>query len=74
MAVASLVLGILSIIGALCLPIFGVIFGVIGLPLGIFDKSNSGIRKAGIVTNIIGIVFAIIWIALVFTFDITFEL
>ena len=44
---AGLVLGILSI----CIPIYGFILGVIGLPLACISK-----RKSSIILNIIGIV------------------
>ncbi len=62
MAVASLVLGILSIIGSICVWYIAIILGIIGLVLGIKDQSGSGIRKAGIVTNIIGISFSAVWL------------
>lgn len=50
---ASFVLGILS----LCIPYYGIILGIIGLPLACICK-----RKSAIVMNIIGIV---LWITII---------
>ena len=71
-ATASLVLGILSIPGAL-IPILGLALGVIGLVMGITARNDmrraggaSGKAMAGIVLSCIGILFALInWAAAV---------
>ncbi len=62
MGIASLVLGILSIIVGLCVAIIGVPLGIVGLALGIFEKEPSGIKKAGIILNIIGLVVSAGWL------------
>jgi hypothetical protein len=71
-ATASLVLGILSIPGAL-IPILGLALGVIGLVMGITARNDmrraggaSGKAMAGIVLSCIGILFALVnWAAAV---------
>ena len=62
MAIASLVLGILSIV-CCCAGFFGVLPGVIGLILAIicFSKGNKGgMAVAGLVLNIIGVALAVV--------------
>lgn len=73
MAVASLVLGILNLVGC-CVPFSGVL-GVIGLPLGIIalrrisagqaDPSPRGLAIAGIVLSAIGLTITVGLIILV---------
>ena len=62
MAVASLVLGIVSIVFALIVPVawIGIIAGVIGIVLGVVAKKQepSGMATGGIVTSIIGTALA----------------
>ncbi len=76
MAIASLVLGVLSIILSVCLPFISIACSLIGLPLGILDGSKSGVKVAGIITNIIGFLVALIviilYIATSFSVDIGF--
>ena len=67
MAVASLVLGILSVVIGLFGSGFnwvGIIIGVIGLVLaavlGKKDPKNAGMAKAGLVLSIIGLVLSLI--------------
>lgn len=68
MAVASLVLGILSIVFAFTGSLFGVSFigaicGVVGIILGVSgkkDESKAGMAKAGFVCSVIGLVFSVI--------------
>lgn len=55
-AIASLVLGILSIPGA-CIPIVGAILGAIGLSLG-KNERHTGPGKAGFICSIVGLVLA----------------
>lgn len=70
MAVASLVLGILSILAAI-LPFvpswLGAIFGIIGIILGALARKNaakSGLATAGLVLSIIGTILCLsFWIA-----------
>ena len=62
MAIASLVLGILSIV-CCCAGFFGILPGVIGLILAIicFSKGNKGgMAVAGLVLNIIGVALAVV--------------
>jgi Domain of unknown function (DUF4190) len=60
-ATASLVLGILGLIGW-CLPIFGLPMTIVGLVLGIKgqNSSNHGSAVAGIVLNIIGLALSVV--------------
>ncbi len=55
MGVASLVLGILSVVFSWCLWFLAIPLAIIGLPLGIIEREKSGMRTAGIVLNIIGL-------------------
>ena len=62
-AVASLVLGILSLV-CCCTGWFGVIFGGIAVALAFSDGSDSGIAKAGKIMGFIGLglgALAILW-------------
>jgi uncharacterized membrane protein YphA (DoxX/SURF4 family) len=60
-AIASLVLGILGLLGW-CLPIVGLPMTITGLVLGIKGHSsrNQGMAVAGIVLNIIGLVLSVV--------------
>ncbi len=64
MAVASLVLGIISVVCSFIggLNIVGLIVGIVGLVLGILakKKQSTGMATAGIVLSIIGIVLTAI--------------
>lgn len=68
MAIVSLVLGILAILtfAVLFIP---VVFGVLAIIFGILSRKTSGRGKAiaGIVTGSIGIVFSIVFVAVVLT-------
>ncbi len=65
MAIASLVLGIISIIFAFTGPVsfVGIIVGVVGIILGAVARKNdpSGIAIGGLVTSIIGTSMALIF-------------
>lgn len=64
-AIASLVLGILSILFACCCTILGIILGIIGIVLGCLQKPNPetekkpGLAIAGIICSSVGIVLCI---------------
>lgn len=62
MAIAGMVLGILSIPASCCIALLGVIVGVVGLVLSIMaqKKAKSGMGLAGIITASIGIVFGVL--------------
>ena len=69
MAIASLVCGILSIIGpsvmyvryfSFGLAILGIVFGVKGRKLNMLYGSGKGMATAGLVCGIIGLVFSVI--------------
>ncbi len=68
MGVASLVLGIISLVlavgGACLLGWIGIPFAILGLILGILEKEKSGIRTGGIVTSIIGLAISLFWVLL----------
>lgn len=61
-AIASLVLGIISIISCACYPL-GIVLSIIGIVLAILsrdsNKKMSGIAKAGLITSIIGLLFCV---------------
>ncbi|MDR3311501.1 MAG: hypothetical protein LBS90_09230 [Oscillospiraceae bacterium] len=69
MAVAALVLGIISAVFAVFLPFLGwigIIVGIVGIILGVISRKNGGGGKAtaGLVLAIIGTALAaIFWIA-----------
>ena len=66
-AIASLVLGIVSIVfNFFALQIFGLILGIVGIVLGVMAKKKnpSGMATAGLVLSIIGTVLcALLFIA-----------
>ncbi len=69
--IASLILGILGILGCCCYGVVGLLFGIIGLILALIGnkRNRSGIGIAGLVCSIIAILFGIIgtiYFALVF--------
>ena len=75
MAVASLVLGIVAVVlsTAFCWtfvgPIIGIVCAIIGIPLGVIGKRSpykKGLAMGGLVTSIIGLVFAILFLILFF--------
>jgi M penetrans paralogue family 26 len=78
-ATASLVLGIISIVGALCYGVIGVICGIIGLVLANKDKklyqaapelyspSSYSTSNAGRVCSIIGLVIGGIFLLIIIT-------
>lgn len=66
LAVASLVLGIVSIVFSFFLQWLGLIIGIVGIVLGVMAKKKnpSGMATAGLVLSIIGTVLcALIFIA-----------
>ena len=68
MAIASMVLGIVSIILCCCGNFVTVTLALIGLILGIVSQAqkSNGIAIAGIITSAFGLVFGIIGVALMF--------
>jgi len=60
--VASLVLGILSIIFSM-VPLLGLILGILGIVFASKQKkiASSGAATGGMITSIIGLVFSILW-------------
>ena len=81
MAVASLVLGILSIPGALFYGVFGIILGAIAIFLGVVARgrikrsdgtvTGNGLATAGLVLGICGAGLGLVLIALLAVFLIT---
>lgn len=66
LAVAALVLGILSIVFAFLFTIVGLIAGVVGIILAVQSRKNpakKGMGTAGLVCSIIGCVFSGLMIA-----------
>lgn len=64
-ATVSIVTGILSIIGALYIPLVGIILGIVGISTGKIGRQSTakGLATAGFVTGIIGLVLGvIIWV------------
>ncbi len=59
LSIASLVLGILSII-SLCEGIWALLMGIVAIVLACIDKTRSGIRTAGLITGIVGTVISLI--------------
>ncbi|MCL2353918.1 MAG: DUF4190 domain-containing protein [Defluviitaleaceae bacterium] len=62
-AIASLVLGIISIVFCY-LPLVGLVCGIVGLIMASQARRegfNGGMRQGGVVTSIIGIVISSIW-------------
>lgn len=70
MAIASLIIGILSIPLGFCTGYVGVVFGIIGIFLGIFSKgsapSRSGKAIAGIITGAVGLILGAIMLYMAF--------
>lgn len=64
MGIASLVLGIVSIVMSCCITYIGLGCGIVGVILGFMSnkKQKNGVTTAGIVCSIIGIVLSIIMI------------
>jgi hypothetical protein len=68
MAIASLVIGIISIC-IFCVPILGAALGALAVGLGIPGKkdNSAGVAIAGIVCGALGALFGIAWTVYVFT-------
>lgn len=69
LAIASMVLGIISIVLGLCYGV-GIIFGIVSIILGIMSKKASdgklsGMALAGIICSVIGIIISIIMLIIV---------
>lgn len=64
LAIISLVAGILSIIGACCIPIVGIIAGIAGIILAILGnkQGKTGLGTAGLICSIVGLVLSVILI------------
>lgn len=72
--IASIIIGIISIISAFFINILVIPIAVIGLILGITDKKSAGKKVAGIILNIIGLaasIFVMIIMMLVTGFELT---
>lgn len=68
MAIASLVIGIISVIPCCLFPYIGIPLNIVGLVLGIISRRKPfgrGMAIAGIVLNIIFLVFATVWLIVV---------
>lgn len=75
MCVASMVLGILSIVFCV-VPFLSVPFGIVGLILGVISRhkdNSSAIAIAGIVTSIVGVALCVVIFMLIFTLAIPFR-
>lgn len=64
-AIASLVMGILSILGCCCYGVIGILFGILGIIFGCIQPKDEygkkpGMAVAGIITSAIGLVMGII--------------
>jgi len=82
LAVAALVVGIISLVGVFCFGFLGLLLGVIAVVLGVLGlkKANGlpgqpqrGLAIAGIVTGSLGVVASIAFILIVFVFASTVE-
>ena len=83
-ATASLVLGIISIVGAFCYGIVGVICGIIGLVLAnkdiklynatpeLYASSSLSNSKAGRICSIIGLILGVLLLLLIIFYAIFF--
>lgn len=73
MAIASMVLGIVSLVLGWCLWYISLPCAIVGLVLGVLANKakKNGMATAGIVMSIIGIVLSVIWIILLFGVGIT---
>lgn len=62
LAIASMVLGILSITVCCCIPVINLIFAIVALVLGIISQKNNpnGMALAGIITAAFGLIFGVI--------------
>lgn len=63
MAVASLVLGIISLVFLFIVPIVGVIVGLVGIILGAMARKvpeKQGMATAGLVCSIIGVALGLV--------------
>ena len=70
LAIASLVLGIASIITTCCITYVGIVCGIVGIVLAVQSnkKQKSGLATAGLVCSIIGIAIAVICIIITLVF------
>ena len=64
-AIASLVMGILSILGCCCYGLAGIIFGILGIIFGCIQQKaeygkKPGMAIAGIITSAVGLILGII--------------
>lgn len=71
--IASMVLGIVSLVLCCCVPIISIICSIISIIFGVKvkgysgDRAVSGMATAGIVCSIISLILCVIWIILSFT-------
>ncbi|MEK6928531.1 MAG: hypothetical protein AABW65_01075 [Nanoarchaeota archaeon] len=69
LGIASLILGIFSILTSMIIPLIAFLIGILGIVFSVKQKNKSpnGIAAAGLVTSIIGIILGIIsWIINIF--------
>ncbi len=74
LAIASLVLGILSIILCCCISVLGIITGIPAIILAVLSKKSnggkmSGLAIAGLICGIFGLVLSIVGFILSFIFS-----
>lgn len=64
LAIASLIVSIIGLLGCCCSGLVGVIAGIAGLVLGILANKNgkTGMATAGIIISIISIVFGVVYL------------
>ncbi len=62
LAIASMVLGIVSVTICCCIPVINLIFAIVALVLGIISQKNNpnGMALAGIITAAFGLIFGVI--------------
>lgn len=73
LAIASLVIGIVSLILSLFVNIFVFPLAVIGLVLGLSNRNKCGIRMAGIILNIISLVISLLILILLIWVVVSFN-
>lgn len=65
LAIASLICGIVSILGFCCCTPIGILCGIAGVVCGILSKKNggngAGMALAGIITGAVGVAGSVIW-------------
>ncbi len=75
LAIAGMILGIISILGSCIFGIYGLLSGIVGLIVSILSRkhSKSGMGVAGIVCSIIGILLSILMLLMAGMFQVIIE-